>query len=94
MAHSFSFSKKLARESKIHSYGKSFNGFVARLLPHEAEKLLGTKLDEYQSVHLIFIQYYILIFRLMQRRRMWYLCFQIHDGNYTQQGHGISWECH
>lgn len=34
-------SKQLARESKIHSYGKSFNGFVARLLPHEAEKLQG-----------------------------------------------------
>ncbi|MED6213024.1 hypothetical protein PIB30_089239 [Stylosanthes scabra] len=33
--------KKLARETKIHSYGKSFNGFVARLLPHEAEKLQG-----------------------------------------------------
>ncbi|XP_027363231.1 subtilisin-like protease SBT4.15 [Abrus precatorius] len=32
--------QQLARESKIHSYGKSFNGFVARLLPHEAEKLL------------------------------------------------------
>ncbi|KAK7396662.1 hypothetical protein VNO78_17818 [Psophocarpus tetragonolobus] len=31
--------KQLARESKIHSYGKSFNGFVARLLPHEAERL-------------------------------------------------------
>ncbi|CAK8544039.1 unnamed protein product [Lathyrus sativus] len=31
--------KQLARESKIHSYGKSFNGFVARLLPHEAQKL-------------------------------------------------------
>ncbi|XP_027349959.1 subtilisin-like protease SBT4.15 [Abrus precatorius] len=30
---------QLARESRIHSYGKSFNGFVARLLPHEAEKL-------------------------------------------------------
>ncbi|KAK7278638.1 hypothetical protein RJT34_23672 [Clitoria ternatea] len=30
---------RLARESKIHSYGKSFNGFVARLLPHEAEQL-------------------------------------------------------
>ncbi|XP_061370059.1 subtilisin-like protease SBT4.15 [Gastrolobium bilobum] len=31
---------QLARESKIHSYGKSFNGFVARLLPYEAKKLL------------------------------------------------------
>ncbi|KAK7378778.1 hypothetical protein VNO80_04225 [Phaseolus coccineus] len=31
--------KQLARKSKIHSYGKSFNGFVARLLPHEAERL-------------------------------------------------------
>ncbi|XP_006430257.2 subtilisin-like protease SBT4.15 [Citrus clementina] len=31
--------EKLARESKIHSYGKSFNGFVARLLPHEAKRL-------------------------------------------------------
>ncbi|KAL2345205.1 hypothetical protein Fmac_006490 [Flemingia macrophylla] len=30
---------QLARQSKIHSYGKSFNGFVARLLPHEAEIL-------------------------------------------------------
>ncbi|KAK7345373.1 hypothetical protein VNO77_15977 [Canavalia gladiata] len=32
--------QQLARESQIHGYGKSFNGFVARLLPHEAEKLL------------------------------------------------------
>nr|KYP71103.1 Xylem serine proteinase 1 [Cajanus cajan] len=31
--------KQLARESKIYSYGKSFNGFAARLLPHEAEML-------------------------------------------------------
>ncbi|RDX66765.1 Subtilisin-like protease SBT4.15, partial [Mucuna pruriens] len=31
--------KQIARESKIYSYGKSFNGFVARLLPHEAERL-------------------------------------------------------
>ncbi|KAL6496337.1 hypothetical protein OROGR_029595 [Orobanche gracilis] len=29
----------IARNSKIHSYGKSFNGFAARLLPHEAELL-------------------------------------------------------
>ncbi|RDX97409.1 Subtilisin-like protease SBT4.15, partial [Mucuna pruriens] len=40
---------KLARELKIHSYNKSFNGFVARLLPHEAEKLLG-KEDKVLSV--------------------------------------------
>ncbi|KAK7345374.1 hypothetical protein VNO77_15978 [Canavalia gladiata] len=32
--------QQLARESKIHSYGKSFNGFVAQLLPHEIDKLL------------------------------------------------------
>ncbi|GLT89955.1 hypothetical protein SLE2022_079120 [Rubroshorea leprosula] len=31
--------EQIARESKIHSYGKSFNGFVANLLPHEAKKL-------------------------------------------------------
>ncbi|KAI4348989.1 hypothetical protein L6164_009649 [Bauhinia variegata] len=31
--------ERLARQSRIHSYGKSFNGFVARLLPHEADKL-------------------------------------------------------
>ncbi|KAM2568077.1 hypothetical protein FF1_008531 [Malus domestica] len=30
---------KVARESRIHSYGRSFNGFVARLLPHEAQAL-------------------------------------------------------
>ncbi|KDP42719.1 hypothetical protein JCGZ_23659 [Jatropha curcas] len=30
-----------AREAKIHSYGKSFNAFAARLLPNEVEKLLG-----------------------------------------------------
>ncbi|XP_073151934.1 subtilisin-like protease SBT4.15 [Henckelia pumila] len=29
----------IAKNSKIHSYGRSFNGFVARLLPHEAELL-------------------------------------------------------
>ncbi|GAV66086.1 Peptidase_S8 domain-containing protein/Inhibitor_I9 domain-containing protein, partial [Cephalotus follicularis] len=34
------FSEKTARESQIYSYTKSFNGFVARLLPHEAKKLL------------------------------------------------------
>ncbi|KAJ0027964.1 hypothetical protein Pint_35929 [Pistacia integerrima] len=30
---------KLAKESKVHSYKKSFSGFVARLLPHEAKRL-------------------------------------------------------
>ncbi|TQD83310.1 hypothetical protein C1H46_031097 [Malus baccata] len=30
---------KVARESIIHSYRRSFNGFVARLLPHEAQAL-------------------------------------------------------
>ncbi|CAA0829670.1 Subtilisin-like serine endopeptidase family protein [Striga hermonthica] len=29
----------IARNSKVHSYGKSFNGFAAKLLPHEAEEL-------------------------------------------------------
>ncbi|PSS02742.1 Subtilisin-like protease SBT4.15 [Actinidia chinensis var. chinensis] len=29
----------IAKESMIHSYGRSFNGFVARLLPHEASRL-------------------------------------------------------
>ncbi|KAL2481646.1 Subtilisin-like serine endopeptidase family protein [Abeliophyllum distichum] len=29
----------IARNSKIYSYGRSFNGFVANLLPHEAELL-------------------------------------------------------
>ncbi|KAL8509394.1 hypothetical protein ACS0TY_016561 [Phlomoides rotata] len=32
----------IARNSKIHSFGRSFNGFAARLLPHEA-KLLAQK---------------------------------------------------
>ncbi|KAJ8899619.1 hypothetical protein K2173_018593 [Erythroxylum novogranatense] len=31
--------ESVARESRIHSYGRSFNGFVARLLPHEAKRL-------------------------------------------------------
>ncbi|XP_050226782.1 subtilisin-like protease SBT4.15 [Mercurialis annua] len=31
--------ESIARESKIYSYGRSFNGFVARLLPHEVAKL-------------------------------------------------------
>ncbi|KAI3707571.1 hypothetical protein L6452_26197 [Arctium lappa] len=29
----------VARESKLHSYGRSFNGFVANLLPREADEL-------------------------------------------------------
>ncbi|KAI3523791.1 hypothetical protein L1887_02194 [Cichorium endivia] len=29
----------VARDSKLHSYGRSFNGFVANLLPHEAKQL-------------------------------------------------------
>ncbi|KAL3536135.1 hypothetical protein ACH5RR_004596 [Cinchona calisaya] len=36
--------EKIARESRIHSYGRSFNGFVARLLPHEAN-ILSEKED-------------------------------------------------
>ncbi|GMI80908.1 hypothetical protein like AT5G03620 [Hibiscus trionum] len=31
--------EKIARESKIYSYGKSINGFAARLLPDEAKRL-------------------------------------------------------
>ncbi|XP_057499304.1 subtilisin-like protease SBT4.15 [Actinidia eriantha] len=31
--------ERIAKESTIHSYGRSFNGFVARLLPHEASRL-------------------------------------------------------
>ncbi|KAF9594992.1 hypothetical protein IFM89_035765 [Coptis chinensis] len=31
--------EKIAIDSKIHSYGKSFNAFAARLLPHEAQRL-------------------------------------------------------
>ncbi|EEF28836.1 subtilisin-like protease SBT4.15 [Ricinus communis] len=31
--------ESIARESKIYSYGRSFNGFVARLLPHEVNRL-------------------------------------------------------
>ncbi|KAK2655165.1 hypothetical protein Ddye_008217 [Dipteronia dyeriana] len=31
--------EKIARESRIYSYEKSFNGFVARLLPQEAQRL-------------------------------------------------------
>ncbi|XP_057252111.1 subtilisin-like protease SBT4.15 [Beta vulgaris subsp. vulgaris] len=31
--------ESIARVAKIHSYGKSFNGFAARLLPHEASRL-------------------------------------------------------
>ena len=37
----FACSEKIARESKIHSYKKSLNGFVARLLPHEAQRISG-----------------------------------------------------
>ncbi|KAK6942629.1 Peptidase S8 propeptide/proteinase inhibitor I9 [Dillenia turbinata] len=37
------FSEKTARESRIHSFGRSFNGFVARLLPHEARRLKESK---------------------------------------------------
>ncbi|KAK3043541.1 hypothetical protein RJ639_002120 [Escallonia herrerae] len=33
--------EKMARDHKIHSYGRSFNGFVARLFPHEANILSG-----------------------------------------------------
>ncbi|KAG2682936.1 hypothetical protein I3843_10G007600 [Carya illinoinensis] len=31
--------EKVARESRIYSYGNSFNGFAARLLPHEVKRL-------------------------------------------------------
>ncbi|XP_043816059.1 subtilisin-like protease SBT4.15 [Manihot esculenta] len=32
--------ESIARKSKIHSYGRSFNGFAAKLLPHEVKILL------------------------------------------------------
>ncbi|TYK25239.1 subtilisin-like protease SBT4.14 [Cucumis melo var. makuwa] len=31
--------EEMARKAKIYSYGRSFNGFAARLLPHEVDKL-------------------------------------------------------
>ncbi|KAJ8754152.1 hypothetical protein K2173_002051 [Erythroxylum novogranatense] len=31
--------ESIARKSRLHSYGRSFNGFVARLLPHEVKRL-------------------------------------------------------
>ena len=37
----FFCSEDIARESKIYTYRKSFNGFVARLLPHEVQSLIG-----------------------------------------------------
>lgn len=37
----FGCSEEIARESKIYTYRKSFNGFVARLLPHEVQSLSG-----------------------------------------------------
>ncbi|KAI3442847.1 uncharacterized protein J3R85_000539, partial [Psidium guajava] len=40
--------EEIARQAKIYSYGKSFNGFVARLLPQEARKLSDE--DEVVSV--------------------------------------------
>lgn len=39
-------SEEVARESKIYSYGKSFNGFVARLLPGEVERISSTYIVE------------------------------------------------
>ncbi|KAG8374137.1 hypothetical protein BUALT_Bualt11G0099600 [Buddleja alternifolia] len=36
-------SEMVAKASKIHSYGRSFNGFAARLLPHEAKLLSQTQ---------------------------------------------------
>ncbi|KAK7822420.1 subtilisin-like protease sbt4.15 [Quercus suber] len=35
--------ERTARESKIYTYRKSFNGFVARLLPHEVQSLSAEK---------------------------------------------------
>ncbi|KAM3689474.1 hypothetical protein ACB098_09G050500 [Castanea mollissima] len=35
--------EETARESKIYTYRKSFNGFVARLLPHEVQSLSADK---------------------------------------------------
>lgn len=35
------FSPALAKESLVHSYGRSFNGFVARLSDKEAAKIRG-----------------------------------------------------
>lgn len=52
----FNFSETIARNNKIHSYGRSFNGFAAWLLPHEAEQLsrmLIKKLSDYRKFLLI-----------------------------------------
>lgn len=35
----------VARRSKIYSYKRSFNGFAARLKPHEAKLLSGMVID-------------------------------------------------
>ncbi|CAI9097782.1 OLC1v1034271C1 [Oldenlandia corymbosa var. corymbosa] len=42
--------EKIARESRIYSYEQSFNGFAARLLPHEADWL-----SQHESVVSVFL---------------------------------------
>ena len=35
------FSERIAQQSRIYSYTKSFNAFAAYLLPHEVQRLRG-----------------------------------------------------
>ncbi|CAN1276660.1 Subtilisin-like protease SBT4.8 [Linum perenne] len=42
--------EELAREVKLTSYGKSFDGFAAKLLPNEAHKLRGMTLDVNRNI--------------------------------------------
>ncbi|KAF6168869.1 hypothetical protein GIB67_038366, partial [Kingdonia uniflora] len=37
--------EKVARQSKIHSYRRSFNAFATNLLPHEADLLKGSPVE-------------------------------------------------
>jgi hypothetical protein len=46
-----SFSESIAKNSKIYSYGKNFNGFAARLLPHEVKRLSGIYIYIYKYIY-------------------------------------------
>lgn len=93
------FSERMARDSTIYSYGRSFNGFAARLLPHEAKMLAGTYntfgFDEIQRKRKINYCKFQKIkdsdrMSNLQSERVLCRCFRTLCVNFTQQDHGIS----
>jgi len=77
-----------ARESLIYSYGKSFNGFVAKLSDKEVARIKG---NHVLMLHVMSAFHTHVSEFVSQKWREWFQCSLMPNCKCTLQDHGISW---